>query len=69
MWFAPSAGQMRHLLTPAHAFLRDDRGEDLTEYGLLAALIAIVAIMSVRGVGVEFNDFWTHIVGQLAAVL
>ena len=60
---------MRHLITLTYAFLRDDRGEDLTEYGLLVVLIAIVAIVSVRGVGVEFNDFWTHIVVQLSAML
>ena len=40
---------------------RDD-GQDLIEYGMLAALIALVAIASVASVGnVIFVTFWQNI--------
>jgi Flp pilus assembly pilin Flp len=40
---------------------RDD-GQDLLEYGMLAALIAIVALGAVQSVGVTIhNVFWSAI--------
>lgn len=60
---------MRSLITSADAFLRDDSGQDLTEYGLLACLIAIVVMVAVGDVGLQISDLWTHIVVQLAEVL
>jgi pilus assembly protein Flp/PilA len=39
--------------------LRDDEGQDLMEYGLLVALIAVVAIAVVTSVGTTINTmFW-----------
>jgi Flp pilus assembly pilin Flp len=39
--------------------LRQDDGQDLIEYGLLAALIAIVAIVAMTIVGTTVNSlFW-----------
>ena len=41
---------------------RDDDGQDLLEYGLLAALIAIVALAAVSSVGTTImNVFWSAI--------
>ena len=41
---------------------RKDDGQDLLEYGLLAALIAIVALASVGSVGTTImNVFWSAI--------
>jgi Flp pilus assembly pilin Flp len=41
---------------------RDDSGQDLTEYGLLAALVAVVAISAVTQVGETLRDvFWNVI--------
>ena len=60
---------MQILITSACALLRDDRGEDLTEYGLLVTLIAIVALIAVGDLGIEITRFWDHIVVQLATVL
>lgn len=41
---------------------RNEEGQDLTEYGLLMALIAIVAIMAVTNVGRTINQvFWQAI--------
>ena len=43
-------------------FRRGEEGQDLLEYGLLAALIAIVALASVSLVGTTImNVFWSVI--------
>lgn len=43
-------------------FSDDDKGQDLLEYGLLAALIAIVALAAVGTVGQTiYNVFWKAI--------
>jgi Flp pilus assembly pilin Flp len=60
---------MRSLITATRAFVRDDRGEDLTEYGLLAVLIAVVVIVAVGDVGLQIGDLWDHIIVEIAAVL
>lgn len=41
---------------------REENGQDLLEYGLLMALIAIVALGAVSAVGRTINDvFWAAI--------
>ena len=52
---------MHRLFAIVHGLVRDDSGQDLMEYGLLAALIAIVAIAAVTSVGGEVNVFWKQI--------
>ena len=43
---------------------RSDDGQDLLEYGLLAALIAIFAFGAVAGLGTTImNVFWAAIAG------
>jgi pilus assembly protein Flp/PilA len=43
-------------------FGRDEDGQDLLEYGLLAALIAIVALGAVSSVGMTIHQvFWNTI--------
>lgn len=43
-------------------FRRSEEGQDLLEYGLLAALIAIIALGAVQSVGSTINRvFWTTI--------
>ena len=45
-----------------------DEGQDLIEYGLLTALIAIVAFTAVTAVGTTVNGlFWETFTGALAA--
>jgi pilus assembly protein Flp/PilA len=39
-----SGGRMQGLLGLAHKILADDRGQDLIEYALLGALIAVACI-------------------------
>lgn len=43
---------------------RSDEGQDLLEYGLLASLIAIVALAAVAALGTTIMDvFWAVIAG------
>jgi Flp pilus assembly pilin Flp len=50
------------LLRIARARTRSEDGQDLLEYGLLAALIAIVALGAVSAVGQTiYNVFWQTI--------
>ena len=60
---------MRNVLTCARALLRDESGQDLTEYGLLAGLIAIGMIVTVGDLGGQINVLWTHIVDEIASIL
>ena len=51
-------------LSAARRFCRNEDGQDLLEYGLLAALIAVIAIGAVSTLGnVITNVFWTTIAG------
>jgi pilus assembly protein Flp/PilA len=48
--------------TETRRFRRNEDGQDLLEYGLLAALIAIIALGAVSTVGNVINTvFWTTI--------
>jgi Flp pilus assembly pilin Flp len=46
--------------------LRRETGQDLIEYGLLAGLIAVVAIGAVRLLGGEVGDWWSTIGQRIA---
>jgi len=48
--------------------IRDDSGQDLLEYGLLAALIALVVLGAVTNTGLSLATFWTGIATSMAAV-
>lgn len=39
-------------------FLREDKGQDMVEYGLLAAFISIVAILALQAIGPLVNDIY-----------
>ena len=47
---------------------QDDEGQDLVEYALLAALVGVVAIVSITAAGGSIQGIWTSISGALAAV-
>jgi pilus assembly protein Flp/PilA len=46
-------------------FRREEDGQDLLEYALLIALIAIVAIAGVTAAGVKVNSIFTSITTKL----
>jgi pilus assembly protein Flp/PilA len=47
---------------------KDESGQDLLEYALLVALIALVAFGAVQAAGTSVNGIFTNIAGQLASV-
>ena len=49
------------------ALRHDAAGQDLLEYALLIALIALVGFSAVQLTGVSVNNIFTNIAGQLAA--
>lgn len=53
---------MAQVLTAIERLVFRDEGQDLIEYGLLVALIAVVAIVGVTAVGdTIYNVFWSGI--------
>ncbi len=53
---------MRDLM---YALLRRDDGATMVEYGLMVALIAIVALLAVTALGGSVRDVFTSIGGAL----
>jgi len=47
------------------AFVRDEEGQDLLEYALLVALIALVAYGAVQLTGTNVNAIFSSIAGKL----
>jgi pilus assembly protein Flp/PilA len=43
------------------SFVRDEEGQDLLEYALLVALIALVAVGAVTAAGISVNQIFTNI--------
>jgi Flp pilus assembly pilin Flp len=54
-----------YLINRLRALVRDDRGQDLIEYALLAALIALASVFAITQAGIEVNLVWESIVGML----
>lgn len=53
---------MERVLIAVGRFVRRKEGQDLLEYGLLMALIAIAAMAAVTGLGQTINNvFWSSI--------
>jgi len=53
---------MKRALVAIGRLARSTEGQDLLEYGLLAALIAVVAIAGISSVGSTiYNVFWSSI--------
>jgi len=45
--------------------LRNDSGQDLLEYALLVALIALVCVVAITSTGSGVNDIFTNISSEL----
>jgi len=45
---------------------KNEKGQDLTEYGLLVALIAIVVILAVVFFGAEVSDFFAQLGAEVS---
>jgi pilus assembly protein Flp/PilA len=46
-------------------FLKNEEGQDLLEYALLVALIALVAVGAVTAAGAKVNTIFTQIAGAI----
>jgi pilus assembly protein Flp/PilA len=49
-------------------FAREDDGQDLIEYALLAGFISLVAVAMVRAVGTGVNNVYSGINSQVVAI-
>lgn len=56
---------MQTILTQAKRFLRDEDGVTAIEYGLIAALIAVVIIGSVKTLGSNLNTVFSDIAASV----
>jgi pilus assembly protein Flp/PilA len=56
---------MKNLLA---RFVRDDQGQDLIEYALLAGFISLVAVTAITNVGTGVNTVYGNINSQVAAI-
>ena len=56
---------MLTLIARVRALMRDDRGQDLIEYALLAGLIALGSVLLLQSAGTEVSGIWTDIVAAL----
>ena len=45
---------------------KDERGQDLTEYGLLMVLIALVAIATMKTLGSSISNVFTNAAASLS---
>jgi Flp pilus assembly pilin Flp len=46
-------------------FVREDDGQDLVEYAMLVALIAIVCVAGVGALGTALNGWYASVTGQI----
>jgi pilus assembly protein Flp/PilA len=60
---------MLSLLTRLRALRRDDRGQDLIEYALVAGLIALGSVTLMGGVSDSINAVWDSIVTALGTAI
>ncbi|SOY57263.1 Flp pilus assembly protein, pilin Flp [Cupriavidus taiwanensis] len=60
---------MQNLTTMFKQFIRDEDGVTAIEYGLIAALIAVVIIVSVRLIGTNLNIIFQFIGDTLTNAL
>jgi pilus assembly protein Flp/PilA len=54
------------LMNRLRTLVRDDSGQDMLEYALLTALIALAAVGAVRATGIEINELFGEIEDDLA---
>lgn len=69
----PGVGKTRgrvkmDLINRLRALVRDDSGQDLIEYALLAGLIALVSVFAIQAAGLRILDVWNGIVNMLNQV-
>ena len=56
---------MKHLNSAVRTFWQEEEGVTAIEYGLIAALIAVVIIVAVTTIGTNLNSVFNYIGGKL----
>lgn len=49
-------------------FVREENGQDLIEYALLAGFISLVAVVAITNVGTGVNAVYNNIDGQVKSI-
>ena len=60
---------MKQILGAAQRFMTAEEGVTMIEYGLLAALIAVVCIGAITVVGTQLNALFTTVSDAVAAAM
>lgn len=60
---------MNQVITRVRAFLSNEDGQDLIEYALLAALIALAAVVAMTATGTSINSVFNTISTRLTAAV
>lgn len=58
---------MKNILRTVRNLHNDESGQDLIEYALIGGLIALAAIVSMRGLGTAINGAFANISAQLTS--
>ncbi len=56
---------MRQMVTRG---LREDSGQDLIEYALLAAFISLIAVAAISSIGLQVNSWYTGYDGTIKTI-
>lgn len=51
------------------SFVREEEGQDVLEYGLLMAFVAVVAYVAINAVGTNIGALWDNINTGVAAAV
>ena len=54
------------MTTSLRVFAKDESGATAIEYGLIAALVAVAAILGMQALGGALNDIFTTVAGELS---
>ena len=52
---------LHNLLTAARRFAREEDGPSATEYAILLAVLVLVAVVSIRGIGERIYNIYEHV--------
>jgi Flp pilus assembly pilin Flp len=52
---------MRSCLNALHRLVRDEAGQDLIEYALLSAFVALVCVAGATSLGVALNNWYASV--------
>jgi pilus assembly protein Flp/PilA len=50
---------------PIEQFLRDEEGQDVVEYGLLIATIAVVVLVATQAFGTQISAWFNRLAGRI----